>query len=212
MAACAPINDMGNVILFDVDGVLANFRKLYVEVASEIIGAPQKIINHYEWESGNALGLTDSEKESVLNILCYEGAALRIEPYEGAIETVKQLHDYGHEIYFVTTPLEESKTWGYDRVAWLNKFFGNLSDNYILTKQKHKVFGHVLIEDKPANLKSWKEAWPNSLPILWAHEYNETMPGIIRTNKWSRLISLIQNFNKSASRLTYAQKSVTIDG
>lgn len=203
-----------STILLDVDGVIADFRKLYIEIASEIIGAQQCVINPYEWESGDALGLTEDEKKRVDAVLYDQGTALKIEPYPDAIESVLELDRSGHDVYFVTKPLDGADTWASDRILWLRKYFGNkLGNKYVLTGCKHLVRGDIFVDDKVENVQPWKEIWKHSLPILWAHEYNSTTPGIIRTNKWNRVIELAKYFKARINEdLTSSNSNVRLDG
>lgn len=188
-----------NRILIDVDGVIANFIDFYVKIASDTLNKELFIINQFSWDCGDAIGLSEHEKTKVHKALFSKGAALKIDPYEGAIDSVKELSIY-NDIYFVTTPLDESETWAGDRIKWLASYFGQeLGSKYILTRDKFTVYGDILIDDKPDNVIKWKEAWPKSLPILWSHEYNSLTPGIIRTNKWSRIKSLSKHFKRRDS-------------
>lgn len=187
-----------NRILIDVDGVIANFIDYYIKIASDILRKDLFIINKYSWDTGDALGLADHEKKEVDKGL-YSYGALGIVPYEGAVEAIIDLANL-HDIYFVTTPLDESETWASDRIRWLIKYFGpKLGGKYILTHDKFTVCGDILIDDKTDNVVKWKEAWPKSLPILWAHDYNSMVTDIIRVNNWGRIKDLADHFKRKAA-------------
>lgn len=184
-----------NRVLIDVDGVIANFIDFYTCIVSETL-KKEFTITKPLWDIGEAIGLSEQEKNKVHSVLFSRGAALNIKPYDGAVEAVNEISEFC-DIYFVTAPLEESETWAHDRIKWLTNYFGqNLGGQYILTRDKFTVRGDIFIDDKTENIIEWKKNWPSCLPILWAHEYNSLMPGIIRTNKWSRVKSLSKHFKR----------------
>jgi 5'(3')-deoxyribonucleotidase len=70
----------------------------------------------------------------------------------------------------VTTRFKPSKTWAFERDAWLSELFGfNTDDDIIYTGAKELVYGDVFVDDKPDNIIKWKKRHPNGLAILFMY-------------------------------------------
>lgn len=185
------------IVLLDVDGVIANFTKFYVECAEYVGAIPY---GHVEdgwhpthWNTGEALGLTRDSRAAVWNRIGHPNVGLSIQPYQGAIEGVIRLMQVA-DVYFPTSPIYQSPTWEYDRWHWFKRYFNEYTaDRLIFTKDKTVIFGHVFVDDKPEHIRDWKKRWGSGYAVLWPQPYNADVLGepveLFRPNKpnWNQL-------------------------
>jgi len=96
-----------------------------------------------------------------------------IPPIPGAVEAIKKLRDY-YDIYIVTTPYLGANDPFKDKHNWVLKYLKFLKENMILTSHKELICGDILVDDRPPNCKSWKDAHPSghtaSLKYHWTDE------------------------------------------
>jgi 5'(3')-deoxyribonucleotidase len=190
------MNTMGRRrVLLDVDGVIANFGKLYLSIVWRRLGLAFSESQITKWDVGDAIGLTDAQREEVHKDLYAPGAALQIEPYPGAIQGVKNLAKLA-DVFFVTSPLLENPSWVPDRKQWLLKYFGEeLAQNQISTEKKYPIYGDVFVDDKPRHIEEWKAEWPYGTAILWSMPYNQEAV-CLKATTWTEVQKFLQMRNK----------------
>ena len=103
------------------------------------------------------------------------GGTYTVKP--GSYDSLKKMVDDGHEVTVVTA--HNSKTAGL-KFEWVTQHFPFLTrDDIIITTQKHKIIGDVLIDDAEKNLHMG-----NYLKILFDHPnnhgYDAEVNGMIR--------------------------------
>ena len=191
------------VVLLDVDGVIADFAGYYTQLASEALcksyPAPS---THKNWRLSESLQFTEREHTRVEHLMMEAGRASSIKPYPYAIDAVKGLFTIA-DVVFVTSPIEISPTWVFDRQSWLVKHFGTEHARAVHTYYKQYVNGDFLIDDKPANIRKWKEATvpgTKRVGLLWGHTFNTiendpTTEGMLRVYCWSEVREAIKEFS-----------------
>lgn len=93
--------------------------------------------------------------------------------HKGAIETVKKLHDDGHDITIVSSPAEAAVSYQ-DKVAWLKLRMPFLKvDDIILGRKKYLIKGDILIDDSPKNITAYRKHWPKAHILTVAYPYNQ---------------------------------------
>lgn len=90
---------------FDIDDTLINLRghafSIYNKKLNQKI--PLSIFEELKTvEIHKPFGLTDEEGKEMWNSTLEEIYFTSCPPYPGAVETLQQLHDEGHEIYYIT--------------------------------------------------------------------------------------------------------------
>lgn len=125
------------ILHFDMDGVVADFDKLLMELFPDIAKMPPS-----------------QERSDLIDIVIKEHPNMfeHLEPIENAITAVKILNDY-YEIFFLSTPMwtvPESYT---GKRLWLEKHFGAdlPKKKLILSHRKDLVVGHYLVDDRLKN-------------------------------------------------------------
>lgn len=187
-------------ILFDVDGVCANYTQMFIScVIASGVRAITHAWKHDQWDLSKALNLTDEEDDKVYSLLAVPGAADRINPLPGSVEGIKRIAKIA-EVYFVTSPLDRCPTWVSDRDKWLQRLFGEeLGKNVVHTKHKELVSGDMLVDDKPDHCKKWGKAWPLGKPVLWAERHRtDHEDEHLRTTSWDELLWNVQNLRAYA--------------
>lgn len=160
-------------VLIDVDGPLtasfveqscAYLRKLGLNVFFE---------HATDWELAKALNLSDGHKKLLHRRIRQPGFAANFEPRRGALEFLNELREKAY-VYAVTSPLTGSSTWAHEREEWLVRELGFKHRYVVSVRDKSLVSGHVLIDDKPDNLTTWRAA-QGGRAILWEMPYNSTV-------------------------------------
>lgn len=178
--------------LIDVDGVIANFCKLYIDIVEDVLGWRGSEEDIKEWDVGDALGLTEDEKDMVHEHLFAPGAAFYMDPYPETLGYVKECLG-SFDVWFVTAPLRQNPTWVFDRQRWIEKYFDKEQrKRTIFADRKERVQGDVFIDDKTSSVVSWKENNPEGIAILWSQPYNTIdqqydVP-FIRTREWNAIV------------------------
>lgn len=146
---------MSQIVLLDVDGVIANFDLFLQKCIVEVVKEPksEKELSSFQrarvWKRVLTPGRLYTDVEEI--------------PY--AVQGVKALAKVS-DVYFCTSPMKVPN-WCFDRQNWLKDRFGALAGKIVFTKHKFLVHGDILVDDKVKNIDSWQEAHPNGRGILW---------------------------------------------
>jgi len=126
------------ILLIDMDGVIADFRKAIIENSDISI---EDFDNH------------TNDAENRVDQFCIQNTTIfeNLQPIENAIESVTKLFDY-YDIYFCSTPMYLVPESYKSKRIWLEKHFGELaSRRLILTHRKDLIKGDILIDDRKVN-------------------------------------------------------------
>ena len=175
-------------ICVDMDGVLANFTQNAVLMANTLwnleltydsITEPQigkLIINELYKRAKKDYDLSGFE-DNIYKKLCPKGFFFYLDPYPNAIKAVKNLYEAGHEIIFLTKPLE----WKYsssEKIAWLDKYFGDIKYSIIMVSDmssKYMIQCDCLIDDDPRALVKLPPYHGICIARPWNKEFREKM-------------------------------------
>lgn len=177
-------------VLFDIDGVFADFITPCLETASRHTGETYAYDDVNDWDIMKSLNIAPDIAENIYKAMQVPGLCLSIPAYEGALEGVTRVREFA-DVWAVTSPFG-GEHWMHERDQWLVQKMGFHKDDvlHVRSKRKHGVFGDVLVEDKTETLVTWQAAWPASRGILFRRGYNDrdawggmsshTWPGIVR--------------------------------
>lgn len=172
-------------VLFDVDGVIADYAQLHV--AAVIASGARKIPEAWrpsQWDINKELKLTKEEADRVHRLVSFPGAAKSLVPFPGAVAAVKRIAKVA-DVYFVTTPMPNSPTWGFDRVEWLKDMFGDeLGEKVVLTQHKYLIPADYLVDDKVDNCKTWQEC-NLGIALRWRVPGMDMDPDLINVSDWA---------------------------
>lgn len=145
------MSDVKLPVLIDVDGVITDsFYEKCCNIANERFFTNYKISDFTD-DLRKIIVEWDDEMDRILRS---PGFCSDFVPIEGSLEWVNQIKERS-DVKFVTSPLKDSPTWGYDRTKWLEEHFGVTRDDVILCHDKRYVSGVVLIDDLPKNCVDW---------------------------------------------------------
>ena len=162
--------------LVDVDGVLADFTQAALNTLAILSGqrfAPELVT---EWEVFDSPGLYNavSWKDEVYMYMKASGGCRAIPVYEGAQEGIRRLKEVANVI-IVTSPFTGAPTWTHEREAWLKEHFGIDNHHVIHAKEKYRIHGDALIDDKASHVEAWEGHWgrygqpgQKYLGLLWS--------------------------------------------
>lgn len=139
-------------ILFDVDGVLADF----IGKCLDYINLRDGIHLTHEDVSGD-IRLTPYWGDDCDALVRSPGFCRDLKPFPEGVKAVESLKSQGEKIIFVTSPFGEAPTWCHDRQKWLESYFGVSRDDVIFARSKQYVDGLVLIDDLYRNVIDWTE-------------------------------------------------------
>ena len=119
------------LIFFDLDGVVCDFKKLTKSYAEKINLTEEEFINKKLYRQ--------------------PGFYISLEPTEGAIESIEELKKK-YEIRFLSAPSWNSPDSFKEKRLWIEKYFGKWGEKRLdLSFRKDLSMGHYLIDDRTEN-------------------------------------------------------------
>jgi len=184
-------------ILLDVDGVFADFLGATLQLLKD--NGYNKNISEDDITSWDIVSCVGDDWSNVIESgWRQEGWFEGLNPYGGSHEAFDKISSLFDEVYFVTAPMPNHKTWAHERISWLKNNFKIKNSQIIITESKHVVFGDVLIDDSLPNISGWaKNSWAEH-PVLWDRPYNKFASNaissnkIIRSNSWEYFFNYVQ--------------------
>ncbi len=155
-------------VLFDVDGVIADFVGLTVD----FVNSQFKTNYRADEVSCDIRKYMKEWDETCERYVCTDGFATYLKMHDNAQELIKSVEDE-YELMFVTSPYKDSKTWSYDRQKWLEKHFKADRDKVIFCHNKRYVRGATLVDDLGKNCIAWSETQGRK-SILVDRPWNQT--------------------------------------
>jgi 5'-nucleotidase len=137
-------------VLFDMDGVLVNtmggFETRWRQVFPEIKPVPYEKITTFYLEN-----LYPAEhQERVARIWRSRGFFYGLKPIQGSIEAIEEIRKIVKDVAICTAPFTESRYSAQEKWEWVRDNLGTeWLKRLIITKDKTRVDGDILIDDKP---------------------------------------------------------------
>lgn len=181
-------------IFVDMDNVLANFTKAFVETCNNIFGTNIE----FDDESHNAVwgvsgilfpGNTHQENLAITErVFNTPGFWLNMEKTEGATWATQKLQDNGHDVYIVTMPWPTSISCFIEKYYWIQKNIRISPSNIIYCKDKQLLRGDIIVDDRPEYLKN------NSCDytIAFDYKYNRDIDVDFRAKSWSKIVKFVE--------------------
>ena len=173
-------------VLLDMDGVIADFMGKWLEMYNYLTNEKVKLQDIKSCNTSKWVG----DPYTLKKIKDSPGFIRGLEPMPGAIDAVTELHDKGHEIFFVSNGTNCPSS-GHEKRDWLKYYFNHLWKHapLVLTYHKHVVRGDCLVDDNPKNFRG---IHPATAPLLWHQPYNADIVGYERIYDWGHLIDWIE--------------------
>lgn len=159
-------------ILLDVDGPLTDgFAAATCALLREYgyeNAYPEQIKAFNIFESFN---VDHRITDTILGVLRRPGLASSFMPRHGVPAFLAGLCDWA-DVYAVTSPLDGSHTWAFEREVWLIEYLGFDAKRIISTRDKTPIKGDVFVDDRTSHIREWAKAHPTGHAILWEAPYN----------------------------------------
>lgn len=169
-------------ILLDVDGVVADTMGHLFELMEL---SEEKIKRIRSWNVFKDMDEEDAKRgREIMNTPRFWETLPLV---DGAKRGVRELKYLGNRITWLTSPYDSCPDWGGIRNSWIRKHFGG--DPVIIEKDKEKIDGKILIDDKPDNISKWSKAHPVGIAILFDTQFNRDFHWNLRAD-WSGMTRL----------------------
>lgn len=160
-------------ILIDMDGVLANMEKGFYDTWRT--KHPGLVSVHPEARTDHDLrkDYADYSPTLIYDILGGPGFFRNLEPYQEGIAAVKEMLEMDLDPTICTAHMSYSTTCPMEKLEWIEEHLGReWIKRVIITKDKTKVVGKVLIDDhvqKGVYTPQWKQ-------LMLTRPYNKSLP------------------------------------
>jgi len=170
--------------ILDVDGVLADF----IGHLLSVLGSPLEPSDLTRWDFWDDLG---DQKQAALDLSKDPVFWLTLPQVKGAAEGIKAIRAKGYDITFVTSPWLPCKEWHAARLEWLRKNFDIDADDVLVGAKKHMVMADVFTDDRIENVRSWQQAHPDKISVLFKTAQNQSAgPEFVRMD-WPEILKTI---------------------
>jgi 5'-nucleotidase len=171
------------VVLIDMDNTIADLEKA---VCQEF----KKQYPNEVWPERTDFEFDQKIEGLTRSIITQEHFFENLEPIEGALTAIVEMHNAGFHVVFCTSPLKEYKYCVPEKFKWIEKHLGAFwLSRIIIIKDKTLAHGKYLIDDKPnpengTIVPSWQH-------VLFEQPYNNKL-NKPRISKWSEWKSIIK--------------------
>jgi 5'-nucleotidase len=116
---------------------------------------------------GDSRGRFEVQRRTVMHA---PGFWRNLSPRPRGRELLRLLRDCGFSAYVVTKgPYDAPHVWG-EKVAWCREHLPRVP--VVVTDDKSRVHGHVLVDDWLPYVRRWKHEWPEGLAVLPRQPWN----------------------------------------
>ncbi|MFD6097676.1 hypothetical protein ACFVWN_29395 [Nocardiopsis flavescens] len=128
-------------------------------------------------------GFSEEERAATVTVVDEPGFFAALEPVPGGVEAVGEMVGAGIDVAVCTSPWLSNPTCASDKLRWVQEHLGaELADATVITRDKTRVLGDVLIDDKPQVTGAVRPRW--SL-LRFTRHYNRLLAGP-RIDDWSQ--------------------------
>lgn len=178
-----PTYDRPPLVLVDMDGVQADLESQFWDTwANTHPDAPQRPDvdpSHFYVEDQ----LPEEWKEHVRAVTTAPGFYRHLPPMPGAAQAMNDMLAAGWDVVVCTAPLLSNPTCASDKLAWLEEYIGEgWSRRAVIAKDKTRVRGDLLIDDKPDVTGSLTPTWQH---VVFDAPYNRAAPSPHRLTRWA---------------------------
>lgn len=194
---------MNLTIYIDMDETIVNLVDPWLEIIGTKLGDGSNFtredINVYDVDK-----VIPPPRSSIYEPFHCPGFWEKLPPLPGAVEFVRELHNYGHDVYIASTPFR-SDNCAWEKRLWIEEHlpFLDPEHNLILIRYKHLLRGHVIIDDKPKAIYRFSgtrilvdRPWNRNLRDIGMCEY-----WFYRAQHWSDIKELIRTKSLQMEKL-----------
>lgn len=184
---------MKPTFLCDVDGIAANFVEMAVEVMNKVSGQSIHMDQVDCWDVTQLLLEQEHREESKKQFLSH-GFCASFNEYVGTKEAIHKLNN-STDLYFVTSPMMDNKSWMQERAEWLISRYGVRHNQVNFVTDKFIVRGDFLLDDSGKNCSLWADRNPFGIPMIWdrPHNRNEHDKRVTRVHSWDEVLDIVSS-------------------
>jgi len=175
---------MMSVILVDMDDVLAQFEKAFLERWRDLypqlpyVPLDQRAVFSIEKQ------YAAEHRDKIHGIIRAPGFFLGLEPVPGGLEAMRRMSDAGHSVFICTSPVSDCVTCPMEKTEWVFRHLGpDFVKRLILSGDKSMVRGDFLIDDRP-DADTAGVMMPIWEHVLFDCPYNRQVAGKRRLTDW----------------------------
>lgn len=177
-------------ILVDMDGVLANFEKGFLN-ALRALSPEGYFIPLEERSTFYILDQYPREFSRRIQDILHAANFIRdLEPIDGGVKALEEMDSMGIEVFICTSPLNAYQNSVLEKYLWVERHLGRRwTRRIILTRDKTIVLGDILIDDRPAITGAELPRWEH---VLYDQPFNRNASGLRRLTwqNWKEVIGL----------------------
>lgn len=184
------------IIFIDMDNVLTNFTKAFVNACNEIYGDNIVFDNekhNARWGVPSVIYPEKSVEEHsaiVERVFSTPGFWLNMNPIKGGPEAVKKLQDKGNKVYIVTMPWPTSISCFVEKYYWVKKHLPTVHPSHIIyCKDKELLEGDIIIDDRPNYLQKNGCRYT----VAMDYGYNRGIQVDLRAHSWNDISEFIES-------------------
>lgn len=170
----------------DIDNVVYNTTQVILDIHYENTGERLNINDIQSYDISEYV--SDKYKKDFYKIFLDKRVLKRVQLLPDCVETIKQLHDMGYEIYFVTAADIANIHKKYRFLCRTFPFI-DVRKRLITTQKKQMIKVDVLIDDCAENLIGGEY-----FGVLFNYPWNQYLSSInsVRVNGWNEVIDKIK--------------------
>jgi 5'-nucleotidase len=169
-------------VLLDQDGVLAQWQPYFERKLAERYPHIQRIdAPHYDYYIHTHY--SPEYREYIQDIMDLEGFYTNLDPMPGAIEAVHEMEAEGLDIAICTSPFLTNFGCASEKYDWVKTHLGaSWADRTILTMDKTRVVGDLIIDDKPTITGNAEPTWKH---VVFDAFYNQLTLMVRSSRVWT---------------------------
>lgn len=183
------------IIAVDVDNVLCPLNERWLEMYNEDCDDCVMLKDITGWEIHKFLTKRPND-DSIYAYLQHPNLYKDLEPYEGALEGVRQLREDGHDVIFITAcvlgGIDNKLNWLADTGFTNRRNNGrHVGKDVIIANDKWRVNADVLIDDRASTILKWHDM--ERLGIVFDQPWNRNVNmSVPRVFNWSQVKPMIE--------------------
>lgn len=171
-------------VLVDMDGVLAQWENGFVKILKRLHPHIRPVA--YEDRRGFYVhkNYPVEHHDALLDVMNDPSLYADLEPIEGGVQAVNEMLDEGLDVALCSSPYLSNPTGASAKYDWAIKHLGERwGDRTVLTRDKTRVRGDILIDDKSHVHGQMTPTWKH---VIFDASYNREVIDRPRLECWSQ--------------------------
>ncbi len=179
------------IILVDQDQVLCKWAERILEWWNHDNGTNVTIEDIESFDM--KLNMGPGSEHFIRASMRYPDFYQELEPIDGALEGMHELHKRGHDVIIVTAIPRSAGVSYHGKMAWIRKYMPWFDlNNFIGCRRKEMVIGDVLLDDGPHNIEAFNKIGREA--VIYDQPWNRKLPGP-RVKNWKEFLEYIEAKN-----------------